>query len=47
MAAVSELCSTYFQYGVPACRVICVSDLPKNALIQIDAVVSNAEGTAR
>lgn len=47
MAAVSELCSTYFQYGAPACRVICVSDLPKNALIQIDAVVSNAEGTAR
>ena len=47
MAAVSELCSTYFHYGAPACRVICVSDLPKNALIQIDAVVSNAEGTAR
>lgn len=47
MAAISELCSTYFQYGAPACRMICVSDLPKNALIQIDAVVSNAEGTAR
>ncbi len=46
-AAVNEVCSTYFRSGAPAFRVIGVSALPKNALIQIDTVVSNAEGTAR
>lgn len=46
-AAVNELCATYFHSGTPACRVVGVSALPKDALIQIDAVVSNAEGTAR
>lgn len=46
-AAVNELCATKFQGGAPACRMVGVSALPKNALIQIDAVVSNAEGTAR
>lgn len=46
-AAVNETCATYFQGGAPACRVVGVPALPENALIQIDAVVSNAEGTAR
>lgn len=45
--AVNRLCATYFQSVGPACRVVGVSELPKNALIQIDAVVSNAGGTAR
>lgn len=31
--------------GVPARRVVGVSELPKDALIQIDAIVGNAEGT--
>ena len=47
VAAVNETCAAYFQGGAPACRVVGVSALPGNALIQIDAVVSNAEGTAR
>lgn len=47
LPAVNEVCAAHFHGGVPACRVIGVSALPKNALIQIDVVVSNAEGTAR
>lgn len=46
-AAVNETCAAYFPGGAPACRVVGVPALPGNALIQIDAVVSNAEGTAR
>jgi len=46
-AAVDETCAAYFQGGAPACRVVGVSALPGNALVQIDAVVSNAAGTAR
>lgn len=46
-AAINAICSTYFRSGMPACRMVGVSDLPKNAMIQIDAIVSNAEGTAR
>lgn len=45
MAAVDEVYTKFFPRGVPARRVIGVSALPDDALIQIDAVVSNAEGT--
>jgi len=36
---------TFFLNGIPARRVVGVSELSQNALIQIDVVVSNAEGT--
>jgi reactive intermediate/imine deaminase len=42
---VDEVYKTFFQGGVPARRTVGVSALPKGALVQIDAVVSNAEGT--
>ncbi|GGI65469.1 Rid family hydrolase [Enterococcus alcedinis] len=45
MAIVDEVYATFFPGGVPARRVVGVSNLPKGALIQIDAVVGNAEGT--
>ncbi|MFC4950274.1 RidA family protein [Pseudonocardia sp. GCM10023141] len=44
-AAVDEVYSTFFPGGVPARRTVCVSALPGGALIQVDAVVANAEGT--
>lgn len=43
--AVDNVYTSYFPDGIPARRTIGVSALPKDALIQIDAVVSNAEGT--
>ena len=43
--AVDEAYKTFFPDGVPARSVVGVSALPAGALIQIDAVVSNAEGT--
>ncbi|HSW68191.1 MAG TPA: RidA family protein [Bacteroidales bacterium] len=43
--AVDEVYTTFFPSGIPARRTIGVSALPKDALVQIDAVVSNAEGT--
>lgn len=43
--AVNEAYKTFFPGGVPARRVVGVSALPEDALIQIDAVVGNAEGT--
>ena len=43
--AVNEVYKTFFPGGVPARTIVAVSDLPMDALIQIDAVVSNAEGT--
>lgn len=43
--AVDEVYTTFFPSGVPARRTVGVSALAKDALIQIDAVVSNAEGT--
>lgn len=46
MDAVDAVYTTFFPGGVPARRTVGVSALPKDALIQIDAVVSNAEGTA-
>lgn len=45
MDAVDEVYTTFFPGGVPARRTVGVSALPKGALIQIDAVVANAEGT--
>jgi reactive intermediate/imine deaminase len=42
---VDEVYTTFFPSGVPARRTVGVSALPKEALIQIEAVVSNAEGT--
>lgn len=45
IAAVDEVYTRYFPDGVPARRTVGVSALPKDALIQIDAVVANAEGT--
>ena len=45
MDAVNEIYSTFFPGGIPARRTVGVSDLPHGALIQIDSVVSNAEGT--
>ncbi len=44
--AVDETYATFFPDGVPARRTVGVSALPKGALVQIDAVVGNAEGTA-
>ena len=43
--SVDEIYKKYFPKGVPARRTVGVAALLKDALIQIDAVVSNAEGT--
>ena len=43
--AVDEVYTTFFPGGVPARRTVGVSALPKDALVQIDAVAANAEGT--
>ncbi len=43
--AVDEAYVEFFPGGVPARRTVGVSELPDGALIQMDAVVSNAEGT--
>ncbi|WP_367566797.1 RidA family protein [Lacrimispora sp.] len=43
--AVDEVYATFFPGGVPARRTVGVSALPEGALIQIDAVVGNEEGT--
>ncbi|GKV69740.1 reactive intermediate/imine deaminase [Sporosarcina sp. NCCP-2716] len=45
MDAVDEAYKAFFPNGTPARRTVGVSALPNNALIQIDAVVGNAEGT--
>ena len=47
MDAVDEAYKAFFPGGTPARRTVGVSALPQDALIQIDAVVSNAEGTPR
>ena len=44
--AVNEVYARYFPGAAPARRVLGVSALPQDALIQMDAVFSNAEGTA-
>lgn len=43
--AVNEIYTTFFNAELPARTVVGVSEIPMNALIQIDAVVSNCEGT--
>ncbi len=43
--AVDEVYTAFFPGGVPARRTIGVLALPRDALVQIDAVVSNVEGT--
>lgn len=43
--AVDEVYKTFFPGGVPARRAVGVSALPEGAMIQVDVVVSNAEGT--
>ena len=43
--ALNEVYTTFFPEATPAMTVIGVSELPKDALIQIDAVAANAEGT--
>lgn len=43
--AVNEVYMRYFPGGLPARRVVGVSALQMGALIQIDVIVSNAEGT--
>lgn len=45
VAAVDEVYATFFPGGVPARRTVGVGALPEGALIQVDAVVANAEGT--
>ena len=43
--AVDEAYTTFFPSGVPARRIVGVSALLNDALVQIDAVVGNEEGT--
>ncbi len=43
--SVNEVYKTFFPDGVPARRIVGVSALPEDALIQIDVVAGNAEGT--
>jgi reactive intermediate/imine deaminase len=45
MDAVNEVYTTFFKGDLPARTVIGVSAIAMDALVQIDAVVSNAEGT--
>ena len=43
--AVNEIYTKFFPNGTPARRVVGVSALPMDALVQIDAIIANAEGT--
>ena len=43
--AVDEIYAKFYPNGTPARRIVGVSALQKNALIQIDAILGNAEGT--
>lgn len=45
MEAALEAYKGFFPEGTPALRVVEVSDLPKGALVMIDAVAGNEEGT--
>lgn len=45
ITAVNEIYTSFFSGDLPARTVIGVSAIPMNALIQVDAVVSNSEGT--
>lgn len=42
----NEVYARFFPSGTPARRIVGVSGLPMDACIQIDAIVSNAEGTS-
>ncbi|WP_046223240.1 RidA family protein [Vibrio sp. ECSMB14106] len=41
----NDVCTHYFDGPLPARMVIGVSDIPMGALVQIDAIASNGEGT--
>ena len=43
--ALEEAYKEFFAEGTPARRIVGVANLPKDALVQIDAIVGNAEGT--
>lgn len=43
--AMNEAYATFFPGGIPARRVVGTSALPMGALVQIDAIFGNAEGT--
>ena len=43
--AVNDVCATFFEGDLPAKTTVGVSAIPLGALVQIDAVVSNCEGT--
>ncbi len=43
--AVNEVYTSFFKSDLPARTIVGVSAIPINALVQIDAVVSNCEGT--
>lgn len=43
--AVNEVYTTFFKGDLPARTTIGVSEMPMNALVQMDAILSNAEGT--
>ncbi|NOQ26666.1 MAG: reactive intermediate/imine deaminase [Bacteroidales bacterium] len=43
--AVNEVYTTFFKGDLPARTIVGVSAIPMDALVQIDAVVSNCEGT--
>lgn len=45
MDSVDQVYKEFFPTGTPARRVVGVSELSQNALIQIDAILGNAEGT--
>ena len=45
MDAVDDVYAAFFPGGVPARRTVGVPVLPQDALVQIDAVAANAEGT--
>lgn len=45
MNAINEVYKTFFSRELPARTVVGVSEIAKGAQVQIDAVVSNAEGT--
>lgn len=45
LAVIDEVYKKFFIGGIPARRVVGVSAIEGDALVQIDAVVSNAEGT--
>lgn len=45
LEAVDQVYTTFFPEGTPARRVVGVSEIHQGALIQVDAIAGNAEGT--